>query len=99
MNLTQGMRHALQQALGHVRAFMAGAALSWTAVPYLLHRRRELEQVFVLELYLGLRGLSPVPPSQRLWLLPFVVPQVLSWHRLRLWDDSLETANFAHLGH
>ncbi len=83
-----------------VRGFMAGAALSWTAVPYVLRRRRALEGLFALDLYLGLRGLEPVPPGERLWLLPYVVPQILAWRRRwRLWDDSLETANLAHLGH
>ncbi len=86
--------------LAQVRGFMAGAALSWTAVPYLLRRRREMEELFVLDLYLGLLGLEPVPPQERLWLIPYVVPQILAWRRrLRLWDDSLETANLAHIGH
>ncbi len=80
--------------------FMFGAALSWVAVPYRLRRRNSLTQMLVLDFYLGLVGLTPIPPSRRLWLLPYVVPQVMSWHRLwRLWDDSLETANLAHIGH
>lgn len=83
-----------------VFAFMFGAALSWVAVPYRLRHREGMTQMLALDLYLDLVGLSPIPASRRLWLLPYVVPQILSWHRRwRLWDDSLETANLAHIGH
>lgn len=89
-------RHFLQL----VREFMLGAAISWVSVPYLLRRRHTMENLFALDGYLIISGLSPAPPGARLWLLPYMVPQILSWqHRLRLWDESLETVNLAHIGH
>lgn len=86
--------------LQRVRAFMAGAAVSWMAVPYLLRRHEVMRHLFALEMWLTLQGLAPFPGSRRLYLLPYVVPQIMAWHRhLRLWDDSLDTAHLAHLGH
>ena len=83
-----------------VREFMLGAAISWISVPYLLRRRHTMENLFALDAYLIINGLTPAPPNARLWLLPYMVPQIMSWqHRLRLWDESLETANLAHIGH
>ena len=80
--------------------FVAGAAMSWTAPPYLLKRRRETENLFMLFTLLGLWGNLPMPPSRRLWLLPHVLPQIMYWRRrLMLWDDSLETADLKHIGH
>jgi hypothetical protein len=80
--------------------FVAGTALSWTAVPYLLKRRKETENLFILMTLLDLMGESPLPPRYRLMMLPHVVPQILYWRRrLALWDDSLETADLKHIGH
>ena len=94
------MNDFLQRFFANLREFVAGAALSWTSVPYLLKRRKETESLFVLSTLLDLWGLSPLPPHARLWILPYVVPQILYWRRrLRLWDDALETADLKHLGH
>lgn len=80
--------------------FVSGAALSWAAAPYILHRRQEMENLFILSLILNLEGLSPLPSRYRLWLLAEVTPQILYWRRrLLFWDDSLETADLKHLGH
>lgn len=80
--------------------FVAGASLSWVAVPYLMKRRRETENLFILMTFLGLVGNSPLPPRYRIFIVPYVVPQILYWRRrLSLWDDSLEMADFRHLGH
>lgn len=80
--------------------FLFGAAISWAAVPYQLRRRKVYEEVFALHLLLASRGLQPLPPSHRLFLLPFFVPQILYWrHRLALWDEALDTADLRHLGH
>ncbi len=90
------MRHWLQR----LREFMLGAAVSWAAVPYILRRREVTARLFELDLWLTLRGLGPLPGPRRLYLLPYVVPQIMSWRRrLHLWDDSLETVNLAHIGH
>ncbi len=92
--------NAAKRALQLVREFMLGAAISWVSVPYLLRRRRTMENLFALDGYLIITGLSPAPPSARLWLLPYMVPQITSWQRrLRLWDESLETVDLAHIGH
>ena len=94
------IRAWFQRSIGAVREFLAGAALSWAAVPYVLHRRRETENLFILMTLLGLVGNSPIPLRQRLFLLPYVVPQIMSWRRrLALWDDSLEMADLRHIGH
>ncbi len=80
--------------------FLFGAAISWAAVPYQLKRRKEFEDVFVAYSMLAIWGISPLPPTRRLFLLPHVIPQILYWRRrLALWDESLETADLKHLGH
>jgi len=100
MNSPHTMRDFLQRFYSNLREFVAGAALSWTSVPYILKRRKETENLFVFLTLLELWGLSPVPMQGRLWMLPYVVPQILYWRRrLRLWDDALETADLKHLGH
>ena len=89
-----------QNLYQNIREFVAGAALSWTSVPYLLKRRHETENLFVFQLLFDLHGISPVPPDMRLWMLPHVVPQILYWRRrLALWDEALETADLKHIGH
>lgn len=80
--------------------FLAGTALSWTAVPYLLKRREEMENLFILATFLDMQGCSPLPLRRRLFLLPRVIPQILYWRRrLALWDETLESADLKHLGH
>jgi hypothetical protein len=80
--------------------FIAGAALSWAATPFVLKRRQETENLFMLATILSIWGDSPLPPTSRLFLLPYTIPQILYWRRrLLLWDDSLETADLKHLGH
>ncbi len=80
--------------------FLLGAALSWVFVPILLKRRDETERLFVLVMLLQSEGLAPLPPRQRLFMLPRSVPLILKWRRrLHLWDDSLDTADLKHLGH
>ncbi len=80
--------------------FVSGAALSWAAVPYLLKRRQETEYLFILITLLEISGYSPFPLRRRLFLLPYVIPQILYWRRrLALWDESLEVADLKHLGH
>ena len=83
-----------------LREFVAGTALSWTIVPYVLKRRRETENLFMLFTLLDLWGSTPLPPRRRLLLLPHVIPQILYWRRrLALWDEALETADLKHIGH
>jgi hypothetical protein len=94
------LAETIERTMDWVRGFVFGAALSWTSVPYLLLRRHENERLFSLALYLNLRGLSPLPPRYRLWMLLQVTPQILYWRRrLTLWDESLETADLKHIGH
>jgi len=97
---SSGLSSRVRRFTDWLHEFVSGAALSWTSVPYILHRRQEMENLFVLSLILNMEGLSPLPSRYRLWLLVEVVPQILYWRRrLLLWDDSLETANLKHLGH
>jgi hypothetical protein len=90
----------IQRISNVLHEFVAGTALSWTSVPYLLKRRKETENLFILMTLLDLMGTTPLPPRDRLMMLPHVVPQILYWRRrLALWDDSLETADLKHIGH
>lgn len=90
----------LERFYFQVREFVAGAALSWTSVPYLLKRRKETENLFVFLTLLELWGTSPFPAQRKLFMLPYVMPQILYWRRrLALWDDALETADLKHIGH
>jgi hypothetical protein len=90
----------LQLIWDTLHEFIAGAALSWASVPYVLRRRQETEKLFMLMTLMELTGSPPMPPPHRLFLLPYVVPQILYWRRrLALWDDSLETADLKHIGH
>lgn len=83
-----------------IHEFVAGAALSWASVPFILKRRQESEKLFILLTLLELTGNSTLPWRGRLFLLPYVIPQILNWRRrLALWDDSLETADLKHIGH
>jgi hypothetical protein len=83
-----------------LREFLAGASMSWAAVPYTLKRRREMENLFMFQTFLNLHGSLPMPMRHRLVLLPYVVPQIMYWRRrFSLWDDSLEHADLKHIGH
>jgi hypothetical protein len=95
-----GLSSRVKQITTWLREFVSGTALSWTAVPYILHRRQEMENFFILNLILNMEGLSPLPPRYRLWLLLEDVPQIMYWRRkLLLWDDNLEMADLKHIGH
>ena len=95
-----GFSGTVRRFINWLHEFVSGTALSWTSVPYILRRRKETENLFMLALILNMKGLSPLPSRYRLWLLLEVVPQILYWRRkLLLWDDSLETADLKHLGH
>lgn len=96
----QPLLHFFERASDILHEFIAGAALSWAATPYVLKRRQETEKLFMLATLLDIWGISPVPPGGRLFLLPYTIPQILYWRRrLRLWDDALEAADLKHLGH
>lgn len=97
---TSWLSSLARRLINLLHEFVSGAALSWATVPYILRRRQETENLFILGLILNLKGVSPLPPRYRLWLLTEAVPLILYWKRkLLLWDDSLETANLKHLGH
>ena len=83
-----------------LREFIFGAALSWVTAPIRLKRRNQAEQIFVINMVMALHGVPVLPLRKRLFLLPYLVPHIMSWHRrLRLWDDSLETVDLRHIGH
>ncbi|HSF82626.1 MAG TPA: hypothetical protein VLA49_15430 [Anaerolineales bacterium] len=98
--LTKPIAAWFRRILDALHEFVAGAALSWASVPFILKRRQETEKLFILLTWLELTGNSPLPVRGRFFLLPFVIPQILTWRRrLALWDDSLETADLKHIGH
>lgn len=77
-----------------------GAAMSWVLAPHAIKRRQHMEQMFMLVSVTDLMGVPLSPPLTGLRLLPFVVPQIMTWRRrLRLWDDDLEYIDLRHLGH
>lgn len=93
----QGYLTKLKQTL---HEFLTGAALSWVMVPHALKQQKALEQIFMLMTVNDLMGFSLSPPLSGLSLLPFLVPQILSWHRrLALWNDGLEGVDLRHIGH
>ncbi len=94
------VRHWAGLAWLKLHEFFTGAALSWISVPMILARRNHTERIFVFNMLMESAGLPLLPPRERLFLLSSMVPQIMSWRRrLRLWDDSLETADLRHLGH
>jgi len=98
--MTSVFSRAAKRFINWLHEFVSGTALSWTSVPYILLRRKETENLFMLAFILNMHGLSPLPPRYRLWLLLEVVPQIMYWRRkLLLWDDNLEMADLKHIGH
>ena len=94
------LKRAAQAAWRWLHEFTTGAALSWVAVPLVLKRRDETERLFCFTMLMQAEGLPLLPPRERLFLLPILVPHIMTWRRrLRLWDDSLETVDLKHIGH
>jgi hypothetical protein len=94
----------LRTLLAHLRSrageFLFGAAMSWVMVPHLLKRRAELERLFILLTASDLLGAPVGPQPGGLWLLPFVVPQIMYWRRrLALWGEEMEVIDLRHIGH
>ena len=83
----------------HVNEFLAGASLSWTLVPYRMQQRAELERIFALLVNTELLGLPLLPPPCRLNLLPYLLPNLLYWRRMSIFDRELDGADLRHLGH
>lgn len=83
----------------HVDDFFFGAAMSWVMMPHTLRQRQELERIFALESGSRLLGLPLLPGVYRLKLLPYLVPNLLYWRRLTIFDRELEGADLKHLGH
>ena len=79
--------------------FLAGAALSWIAPPYVIQRRAEMERLFALMLNAELLGLPLLPPLYRIRFLPYERPNLLSWRRMSSFDRELQWADLRHLGH
>ena len=68
--------------------------------PYTAKLRAELERLLAMMIGWDAVGLSFVPPTDKLRLLPFLVPQILYWRRrLVLWDEDLEGLDIKHIGH
>lgn len=79
--------------------FMWGSAYSWLSTMQSVKRRGVLEHMFAFSLYCDLGGFPLLPGISSLRLLPFMVPQILTWRRARyLWSDELESAA-RHLHH
>lgn len=98
--MTSVFSETAKRFINWLHEFVSGTALSWTYVPYILRRRKETKNLFMLALILNIRGLSHLSSRYRLWLLLEVIPQILYWQsKLLPWDDSRETTDLKHLGH
>ena len=79
--------------------FLFGATLSWTLVPILMRRRQETEHIIALMLLMQNIGMPLLPPAYALKLLPYLIPNLLYWRRMTIFDQVLEGADLRHLGH
>lgn len=95
----QVMRDLFTRLSQVMHDFLAGAALSWIAPPYVIRRRTEMERVFALMLNAELLGLPLLPPHYLLRFLPYEIPILLSWRRMTSFDRELQWADLRHLGH
>lgn len=94
------VRAWMRHTTGWIRGFVYGAARTWIEVPYHLRRRAELERLWVVLMLSEQEGIPLAPPDLQLRLLPYLVPQILSWRRRpHLWDDELEVVHMPHMGH
>jgi hypothetical protein len=93
------MRDLLTRFSQVLHDFLAGAALSWIAPPYVIRRRTEMERLFALMLSAELLGLPLLPPYYLLRFLPFELPVLLSWRRLSAFERELQWADLRHIGH
>lgn len=80
-------------------AFLFGAAMSWVLPPYQIQQRKELERIFALMANARLMGLPLMPPVYGLRLLPYLMPSLLYWRRMRVFGHELEGVDLKHLGH
>ncbi|OGO69784.1 MAG: hypothetical protein A2Z37_07705 [Chloroflexi bacterium RBG_19FT_COMBO_62_14] len=92
-------RRLLSRCNRIVHDFVSGTALSWTAPPYLIRRRSEMERVFALMLNAELLGLPLLPPHYIIKFLPYEIPILLSWRRMTSFDRESQWADMRHLGH
>ncbi len=58
-----------------------------------------MEHPFALMATTSLLGIPLLPPSDRLKLLPYLMPNLLSWRRMSIFDQVLEGADLRYLGH
>ena len=79
--------------------FLFGAALSWVIVPLRIKRRAEMERIFALILTMQLRGMPLLPSSYMLKLLPYMMPNLMYWKRMTVFDKILEEVDLRHIGH
>ena len=87
----------------HVREliydFLIGATLSWVLVPFQIRKRREMERIISLMFSTELMGMPLLPPSAHLRLLPFLMPSLMYWRRMTVFDRAIEGADLRHIGH
>jgi hypothetical protein len=79
--------------------FLIGATLSWVLVPYQIRKRQEMEQLITLIFSTDILGIPVLPPRDRLRLLPYILPRLMHWRRMTIFDRAIEGADLRHLGH
>jgi hypothetical protein len=81
------------------RRFLLGASLSWTLAPYSIQYRAETDHMLGLIIHTQILGIPVLPAEGTLRLLPYLMPNMLSWRRMTIFDHALEGADLKHLGH
>ena len=76
-----------------------GAAMSWLAAPHIIQKHLELERIFALKIGAILLGLPVLPSVYSLRLLPYLMPNLLYWKRMTIFDRELEGADLKHIGY
>jgi len=89
----------LQRVRVFIYDFLIGATLSWVLVPFQIRKRKELEQIITLIFSTETMGIPILPPSARLRLLPYILPSLMHWRRMTIFDRAIEGADLRHLGH
>lgn len=94
-----GLTLWLRRAGDFIYDFLIGATLSWVLAPFQIRKRREMEQIISLLFSAQMMGMPLLPPSARLRLLPYLLPSLMYWRRMTVFDRAIEGADLRHLGH
>jgi hypothetical protein len=89
----------LQRLRELIYDFLLGATLSWVLVPFQIRKRREMERMISLLFSAQMMGMPLLPASARLRLQPYLMPSLMYWRRITVFDRAIEGADLRHIGH